>query len=160
MLIKIGSALIDPEEIAAIVPDMDETVPAYEKATHIRMDFKHGGSVWIDATMDEAEAAMIDAGVVTDLTADHGWDRSALPQMTNEEIARLYVLESDGYAYLARDKDGKLFAFRRRPEYGGFYWSDPSPFGASALQVDERFAFIGEDDSEPTEISELLDDPS
>ena len=162
MLIKIGSALVDPEEIAAIVPDMDETVPAYEKATHIRMDFRHGGSVWIDATMDEAEAAMIDAGVVTDLTDDPPQDEEAAPALSAFEIEELCKLYENEYRYMARDKDGKLYAYRRKPEYGGFYWSDPGPGSAGALHVCDfaGFKFIGEDDSEPTEIFELLNDPS
>lgn len=158
MLIKIGSALIDPVEIAAVSPYSDETLSALEKATHVCIVFKHGESLWIDATMDEAEAALIDAGVVTDLPDDH----NPVPPLTDAEVEKLYELESDGYKYLARDKDGKLYAYRRKPEYGGFYWSDPGPGSAGALQVCDfaGFKFIGEDDSEPTEISELLDDPS
>ena len=155
MLIKIGNALVDPFEIVAIAPDRDECPLGYEKAVLIRIELRHGGSLWIDATMDEAEAALIDAGVVTDLLTDLEPDDSPL-QLTDEESERLRELESYGYKYLARDKDGKLYAFQQKPEYGGFYWMDPDPAGAGALRID-GFSFIGVDDNEPVEICRLLD---
>ena len=114
-------------------------------------------SILTDATMDEAEDALIDAGVVTDLTAEQEADESPIPPLHDEELAKLTELASDGYKYLARDKDGKLYAFRHKPKYGGFYWDDPDP--APALQVD-GLTFISEDDKEPTEISNLLPDRS
>ena len=153
MLIKIGSALINPEEIAAISPSLNDYNSAGEMATMIRFEFRNGGSIWIDATMDEAEAALIDAGVVTDLTAEQKDDEQPAPPLCVEEVAKLTELAGDGYKFLARDKDGRLYAFVHKPEYGGFYWEDPKR--DSALQVD-GLTFISEDDEEPTEISSLI----
>ena len=150
MLIKIGSALIDPEEIVAIKPYSDD----YMK---ICVMLRNTYSILTDATMDEAEAALIDAGVVTDLTAKHGDDEPPAPPLCVEEVAKLTELAGNGYKFLARDKDGRLYAFEHKPEYGGFYWEDPKR--GPALQVD-GLTFISEDDEEPTEISELLNDPS
>ncbi len=153
MLIKIGSALIDPDEIAAVSPYSDETLSALEKATHVCIVFKHGESLWIDATMDEAEAALIDAGVVTDLTAGKDEDDLAGLMLPDEEIQKLKELYSADYRYLARDKDGSLYAFRHRPEYGGFYWDDPER--DLAFRID-GLSFVSAEDEEPTEISSLL----
>lgn len=153
MLIKIGSALIDPEEIVAIMPDLGEKAMTHEEGPHIRIDFKSGGSVWIDSTMDEAEAALIDAGVVTDLPADH----DPVPPLTDAEVKKLYGLKSDGYKYLARDKDGMLYAFQHKPKYGGFYWDDPDL--APAMRVD-GLSFVSEEDEEPTEICSLIENLS
>ena len=153
MLIKIGSALIDPEEIAAVSPYSDETLSALEKATHVCIVFKQGESLWIDATMDEAEAALIDAGVVTDLTAGKDEDDLAGLMLPDEEIQKLKELYSADYRYLARDKDGSLYAFRNRPEYGGFYWDDPER--EPALRID-ALSFVSAEDEEPAEISSLL----
>ena len=153
MLIKIGSALIDPDEIAAISPYSDETLSAIEKATHVCIVFKQGESLWIDATMDEAEAALIDAGVVTDLTAGKDEDDLAGLMLPDEEIQKLKELYSADYRYLARDKDGSLYAFRNRPEYGDFYWDDPER--EPALRID-GLSFVSAEDEEPTEISSLL----
>ena len=153
MLIKIGSALIDPNEIIAIKPYPDDCM---KTCVILRNTF----SILTDAAIDEAEAALIDAGVMTDLTDDPPQDEDAAPALSAFEIEELCKLYENEYRYMARDKDGKLYAYRRKPEYGGFYWSDPGPGGAGALQVCDGFEFIGEDDSEPTEISKLLDDPS
>lgn len=155
MLIKIGSALIDPSEIIAIKPHPDD----YLK---INVILRNTFSILTDASMDEAEAALIDAGVVTDLTDDPPQDEEAAPALSAFEIEELCKLYENEYRYMARDKDGKLYAYRRKPEYGGFYWSDPAPSSARWVQVCDfaGFKFIGEDDSEPTKISELLNDPS
>lgn len=162
MLIKIGNALVDPNEIAVIQPDRTKRLSDDDKSTHIFIELRNGGSIRIEAAMDEAEAALIDAGVVTDLTDDPPQDEEAAPALSAFEIEELCKLYENEYRYMARDKDGKLYAYRRKPEYGGFYWSDPGPGGAGALQVCDfaGFKFIGEDDSEPTKISELLYDPS
>lgn len=149
MLIKIGNALVDPNEIAVIQPDRNERLSDDDKSTHILIELRNGGSIWIEASMDKAEAALINAGVVTDLTADH----DPVPPLTDAEVEKLYELKSDGYKYLARDKDGKLYAFRHKPKYGGFYWDDPDP--APALLV-SGLSFVSEEDEEPTEISKLL----
>lgn len=153
MLIKIGNALVDPNEIAVIQPDRTKRLSDDDNSTHIFIELRNGGSIRIEAAMDEAEAALIDAGVMTDLTADHD---PVLP-LTDAEVEKLYELESDGYKYLARDKDGKLYAFLHKPKYGGFYWDDPDL--VPALQVD-GLSFVSETDEEPTEICSILSDLS
>lgn len=146
MLIKIGSALIDPNEIIAIKPYPDDCVK-------ICVILRNTFSILTDASMDEAEAALIDAGVVTDLTPDH----DPVPPLTDAEVEKLCELKSDGYKYLARDKDGKLYAFRHKPKYGGFFWDDPYP--APALLV-SGLSFVSEEDEEPTEICSLIENLS
>lgn len=155
MLIKIGSALIDPNEIAAIVPDREDGLTDIEQATQICITLRHGSSFWIDAPMDEAEAALIDAGVI-----ENPYPEPAGPELDDEELAKLRDLETDGYRFLARDKDGKLFAFRRRPEHDGAYWNDPSiNAAAGTLRIHEGFDFIDSDDEEPHDIALLLGYP-
>lgn len=157
MLVKIGSAFIDPNEIAAIVPDREDGLTGIEQATQICITLRQGGSFWIDAPMDEAEAALIDAGVI-----ENPYPEPPEPEveLTDEEMAKLRDLESDGYLYLARDKDGKLFAFRHVPEYDGAYWNDPSiNAAAGTLRIHEGFDFIDADAEEPTEIFRLLGYP-
>ena len=144
MLIKIGSALIDPEAIVVIKPYPDE----YLK---IEIILNNGTSFLTDASMDETEAALTVAGVVNALTPDP--DDAPVPDMDEDEIDRIVELKSDGYEYLARDKDGKLWAYRVEPEDDGSYWS--SEIGG-ARQVFEGFDFITKNDKKPTEINSLL----
>lgn len=153
MLIKIGSALVDPEEIVAIKPYPDGNFDCHDHSVLINIILRNSTSFLTDSTMDEAEAALIDAGVVTDLTPDH----DPVSPLTDAEVEKLCELKSDGYKYLARDKDGKLYAFRHKPKYGGFYWEEPDP--APAMQVD-GLSFVSEEDEEPTEICSLIENLS
>lgn len=153
MLIKIGSALVDPEEIVAIKPYPDGHYDCHDHSVLINILLRNSTSFLTDSTMDEAEAALIDAGVVTDLTPDH----DPVPPLTDAEVKKLYELKSDGYKYLARDKDGMLYAFQHKPKYGGFYWDDPDL--APAMRVD-GLSFVSEEDEEPTEICSILSDLS
>ena len=152
MLIRIGNALIDPEEVQTITPDRNEG------SGQILVGFKGGCSCWIEGTMEEAEAALIDAGVMIDPAADPKENETPGPEMDAEERYRLEELDADGYRYLARDKDGKLYAFRRKPVFEGFYWSDPGPGNLGAVRVTEAFLSIGQDEEKLTEISRLLND--
>ncbi|MDO4989315.1 MAG: hypothetical protein Q4E45_02305 [Eubacteriales bacterium] len=151
MLIKIGSAFIDPAEIAAITPDREDGLTELEQATQICITLKHGGSFWIDATMDEAEAALIDAGVIEDPAED-----DAPPELTPEEKAVCQRLRKDGYCWIARDGDGKLFAYHLKPQKEGTYWNpidDRKP-----ARIHEDFAFVDMDDQQPTWLPWLLNE--
>ena len=153
MLIKIGSALVDPAEIVAIKPYPDHPATGCEGAVQICITLRTAPGIWTDATMDEAEAALIDAGVMTDLTA--GDDEPPLPDMDDEEMEQLVELHDNGYNYLARDKDGKLFAYMNKPTYDGAYWDDHEPVFCPKL-IGEGFSFIGETDKEPVDIHLIL----
>lgn len=88
MLVKIGSAFIDPTEIAAVMPDREDGLTELELATQICITLKQGGSFWLDATMDEAEAALIDAGVIEDPYPD-------VLDLSSDEMAELIRLQMD-----------------------------------------------------------------
>lgn len=120
MLIKIGDCWVDPEEIAMITPDLPlEDHYVTEAAKHVCVQLRQGASAWIEATMDEAEAALIDAGAIENLyPEDEG--RIKLSEAEREELSALY---EQGYEYIARDSDGKANAFKSEPIMGdGFYY--------------------------------------
>ena len=132
MLVKIGNACIDPAEIVFIGDehaDIDGT-------HYITVRFRGGGRAQIfEATMDEAEAALIDAGVIEESTYDE------LPELTEEEDAKAQALFDAGYKYLARDEDCKLYAYKFEPvENQGFYM--PGSSAETAERIDSLFDFI------------------
>ena len=121
MLIKIGSAYVDPAEIAAIEPARDDSLPDYERARQIYVALKSGPSFWVDATMDEAEAALIDAGVIENPYPDA---EDEPPELTENERSELAALDANGYEYIARDADGKLYAYKCEPgRADGYYFA-------------------------------------
>ena len=74
----------------------------------------------------------------------------------DEELEKLLDLDARGYEWLARDRDGKLFAFRNKPALSGAYWEaprDPHPERIGG------FDFVADDDDAPTEIRSLLGYP-
>lgn len=143
MFVKIGDAWFNPDEITAISLPSDMKDPA-----KIIVTLRQGVSVWPDATMDEAEAALIDAGYI-----ENPYPENDTPDLTDGEIEVLHDLYHRGFEWLARDKDGKLYAFRDKPEKDGAYWNS---FANKAEPIDEDFDFVAYDDEKPWSIPYLL----
>lgn len=144
MLIKIGNAWVDPQEIAAFFPTAD--LPSTPK---IGIILHSGGNVWAESTMDEAEAALIDAGYIENPYPEE----DEPPELTDGEVEVLHDLYHRDFEYLARDADGKLYAFRDKPEKEGAYWNS---FANKAEPVDEGFDFVVYEDEKPWSIAYLL----
>lgn len=144
MFVKIGDAWFNPDEITAISLPSDMKDPA-----KIIVTLRQGVSVWPDATMDEAEAALIDAGYIENPYPEE----DEPPELTDGEVEALADLHNRAFEYLARDADGKLYAFRDKPEKEGAYWNS---FANKAEPVDEDFGFISFEDEKPWSIAYLL----
>lgn len=143
MFVKIGDAWFNPDEITAISLPSDTKDP-----TKIIVTLRQGVSVWPDATMNEAEAALIDAGYI-----ENPYPENDTPELTDGEVEALADLHNRAFEYLARDADGKLYAFRDKPEKEGAYWNS---FANKAEPVDEDFGFISFEDEKPWSIAYLL----
>ncbi len=145
MFVKIGDAWFNPDEITAISLPSDMKDPA-----KIIVTLRQGVSVWPDATMDEAEAALIDAGYIENPYPEE----DEPPELTEKEREVLTGLYDQDFEYLARDKDGKLYAFHDKPEKEGAYWNTHD--GRNAMRIDEGFDFIDFVDEKPWSIAYLL----
>ena len=147
MLTKLGDAFVDLHEIALAVP-----VDAGEPTVEIVL--RSGCSCYVKCEPEELEIRLHAAGLFC-----HPEDDLEAPELTDDELAKLRDLEADGYRYMARDKDGKLFAFRQKPEYDGAYWNDPGPQNAGVFRIYGGFNFIEKDADEPAEIYTLMGFP-
>lgn len=150
MLIKIGDAWVDPNEITLIRDCTEELCEGLPGQPHpqVYIHLRHGASAWISATMDEAEAALIDAGVIENPYPDEP------PELTEEEREELKALFDQDFEYLARDGDGKLYAYKKKPTRDGAYWDTPDNEKPKLLS--ESFDSIGSDDEDPWAIDFLL----
>lgn len=146
MLIKIGDAWIDPEEISMINDSYDSHLVAQPQ---ICIHLRHGSGTWIHSTMDEAEAALIDAGYI-----ENPYPEDDTPDLTDGEVEVLHDLYHRDFEYLARDADGKLYAFRDKPEKEGAYWMTFE--GDKAERIGEGFDFVVYEDEKPWSIAYLL----
>ena len=133
MLIKIGDAWVDPEEIALIKASND---PLFETYPQIRICLRNGSGTWIHSTLDEAEAALIDAGILENPYPED----DAAPELSTEERVELEAFDAQGFAWLARDADGKVFAYKEKPalENGYFF----SPGATQPVQAVGAFSFL------------------
>ena len=131
MLIRIGDCFVDPEQIQAV---RDMFVPGDETPT-LEIILPGDCCFEVQATMDEAEAALIDAGMIENPYPEE--DRLTLGEA---ELVELEELHAQGYEYLARDADGNLSAFKTDPlQSDGYFY----PRGAEhAERVAGAFSFI------------------
>jgi hypothetical protein len=138
MLIKIGDAWVDPEEIVGVRED-----PIWKTKKWLKIRFRHDSAeMIIEATLDEAEAALIDAGFIENPYPE---DDEEAPELSTEERVELEAFDVQGFAWLARDADGKVFAYKEKPalENGYFF----SPGATQPVQAVGAFAFLQPCDS-------------
>jgi len=79
------------------------------------------------------------------------------PAMTKDELDELRTLSHDGFGFLARDYDHRLYAYRNCPERDAVGWFDPRlSTDGGTVRVCGEFLFVSERDAAPTEIAPLL----
>lgn len=118
MLIKIGDCFVDPEQIQAV---RDMFVPALDETPTVEIILANGECFEAQAAMDEAEAALIDAGVIENPYPE---DALETPALSDNERIELEALDAQGYEYIARDADGKLYAYKCEPgRADGYYFA-------------------------------------
>ena len=149
MLVKIGDCWVDPAEIALIRGD--EPGPDYQPNAGRQMliQLRGGASIWITSTMDEAEAALIDAGYIENPYPEEELETPTLSEAERDELDALDAL---GYEYIARDADGKLYAYKCEPGRADGYF-----FARGASEAEKvKGAFDCVDFGEAWSISFLL----
>ena len=85
---------------------------------------------------------------IRDLLIEH-YEIIKLPKVTEKEQLAIDYLKECGYNWLAKDKDGKVFAYRKRPVKN--YWSswESSSFIVDSLIVEIPISFISGEDEKP-----------
>lgn len=143
MLVKIGTSYVDPAEIAAAEFFAADTLDS----DRVLVTMRGGDGVCMSCSMEEFEAAMIQAGVLS--------APPAVPALTDAERAAARELISNGFLWVARDKDGKAYAYRHRPRLDGACWDDHE-HPAVTVPLGPAFPFVSDEDSEPWDLRELL----
>ena len=148
MLTKFDDTYVDLTEIISVtyIPEDEMSEGGF------RVIFRNGERAGIRCEPEEMEAALIRAGLLP-------VEETIL--LDPDTISQLDKLYAEGYRWLARDADGKLFAYRHKPEReeGDAYW-DPAvshPEEAKDLGRD-AFQMVSGEDPEPFDIQEALAD--
>ena len=132
MLIKIGDAWVDPEEIAMINDSYDSHLEIHPL---ICIHLRNGSGTWIHSTLDEAEAALIDAGYI-----ENPYPEDEAPELTEDERTELEAFDAQGFTWLARDADGKVFVYKEKPALeDGYYFA---PGATQPVQAAGAYSFL------------------
>ncbi len=137
-MIKIGGAIVNEQEIAAIYPSLNTE-------GKLIIALKSGRTVWVMATMEEITMALQNA--CGDILS---------PKVTME-LSILERLTFAGYRFLARDDGGPLWAYDSEPEKGESCWNATS--GKSEPVRSDLFDGVVEwQDEAAAEIDVILED--
>jgi len=146
MLIKIGDAWVDPEEVIAV---RELFSPGVDNSPCLSFEFRSGSDLAVKATLDEAEAALIDAGYIESPYPD---PEAESPELTEDERTELEAFDAQGFTWLARDADGKVFAYKEKPALeDGYYFA---PGATQPVQAAGDYLFL--DPCDAMEIGFLL----
>lgn len=146
MMVKIGNGWFDPSMIAAAVPTLREAVDGVPSCS---LFLRCGQRVIVRGDMDEIEDDLLACRLISD-QSEH-----VVPQLSHEELAELKHLYVLGYTFIARDLDGRLYAFADVPTREDAYWIDRSSAMAS-YRMSGPFEFVEAGGSEPWAIEELI----
>ena len=139
MLIKIGDCFVDPEQIQAV---RDMFVPSRDEAPTVEIILPGPTCFRAEASIDEAEAALIDAGVIENPYPEYELEA---PALSDNERIELEALDAQGYEYIARDADGKLYAYKCEPgRADGYYFARGA---AEAEKVEGAFDCVDSDEA-------------
>ena len=139
MLIKIGDCFVNPDEIAAV---RDMFLPANDEQPTVESILRGGACCDAEASIDEAEAALIDAGCIDSPYPEDGLEA---PALSDNERIELKALDAQGYEYIARDADGKLYAYKGEPgREAGYYYA---PGASTPEKVNGDFLCVDADEA-------------
>ena len=139
-MIRIGNAIINEQEIAAVYPSLNTDGKSI-------IALKSGRTVWVMETVPQ---------IVKALEPAFG---EIMSSKLAQEIEVLTRLLCAGYHYIYRDLDGELlYASDTEPQKSSTFWALPD--NATTTQLDELLfdGVVEWNDRSPTDIETLLDD--
>lgn len=125
------------------------------RLTNYSEDLKNENSKYYDIVkVYEIEIAYSLTDIFKDANLTLIWEREDI-KSADKEVEILKALNTLGYTYIARDKNGKLYAYENKPEKRTNFWL--SYYRYYLIKKDEDlFNFIKWEDADPTNIDDLL----
>ena len=119
MMVKIGNSYFAEAAIEAIVPEWLTERKSDRAVRHNSYDvhLANGNIVTAEATEDEVAAVVNLLGLLVPEELEE-------PEIEfgRDELEELASLFEAGYRWVARDRDGKAFAYKDKPEKGNASW--------------------------------------
>ncbi len=139
-MIKIGRCFFNETQIAAIQPLID--------GVGADVYLVRGAVVSVDVEQNELQELLQTAGLRS--------PASAVEVLTfaPKENQELWLAYEDGYLFAAKDNNGQVFAYKRRPEKYSACWDDSGPGQPRRLHGD--FDCLSFEDEEPLDLDALF----
>ena len=139
-MIKIGRCFFNENQIAAIQPLID--------GRGADVYLVRGAVVSVDVEEDELQELLEAAGL---LSSDSAVEVLAFAPMENQE---LWLAYEDCYLFAAKDYNGQVFAYKRRPKKHSACWDDSGSGKPRRLHGD--FDCLSFEDEEPLDLDALF----
>lgn len=143
-MIRLGNYIINEDVIVAMRPSDDGD------ATMIQL--KYSAEIQVNVPFEEIVGCLVAAGILPDAVSVD------LIQVSGADALTLARLHRDGFRYLARDFDGKLFAYKSAPYKRTLEWHPAGDDEGVPRRVKEGFSVVTWDDDQPLNITVILQD--
>lgn len=149
-MIRVGNAILNEDLVAAIRPvDEDGIIVPEEASVLVVVDLAGGQEIVVHATMPEVRQVLEQAGVLD-------VERSVLQLALKEkEIKVLRTIHRENFHFVARDKDGKLFAYTAKPTKGKRTWMNDDET-STVLRIRAEIDCLSFEDEEPLDLDVLF----
>jgi len=141
MFVRIGADLFEATEIAAVCHG-----PSSWQTTIV---LRSGHECVVGQEFEDALDDLTAAGLLEDPQS------AVLPSLEPDEREELSHLAGLGFRWIARDADGKAYAYRGLPTFDGAYWNSDLA-GDSTVRLSGAYDFVDADALKPWSIEDLL----
>lgn len=146
-MVRIGNVFLEGTAVEAIVPEY-LTQRTAGKAVTQGWDIHLAGGTVISLNVSEEELRPLleEAGYQTSEP-----EQTENPQFTPGELEEMATAFRAGFLFVARDGDGKVFAYKGRPKKGKISWQHDV-----AKRLYQDYTAVSFDDPEPLDLTALF----
>lgn len=141
MFINFHGSIFDTEQIV-FATKYHLPTPPFTESLEIHFDTRVVSTLYIDGDSDALSDELwqiLREQQLTYVPEPDPEPEDGEPILTEEERVILQNVYDAGYKFVARDKDGKLWAFRNEPTFDGYYWNDGTTDAVKIKDVEMDF---------------------
>ncbi len=136
-MIRLGDAIINDDQIESILPIKGEGIrcSSIAESDAVFVKFLSGEYLRIGLPFGEVLERLHECGKIYE---DDRAENEIL-RFTPAELKELGEAFDAGYYFLAKDKDGKVFAYKEEPIRRGAYWNSRLNDAAGSIRLNESY---------------------
>lgn len=151
-MIRLGNAILNEDYIAAIRPANFKSFFEQEESVEgVIVHFSSGASLHVNASVVEAGKVLERVGLIEPVEPKV----SESVKLLDSEIYDLMAMYYAGFSFVAKDANGKVYAFSSRPTKGKTSWLNDDQ-NSWVRRLPGEFAALSFEDAEPLDIAAAL----